>query len=186
MGSGAPRRSPPRRKTAKPARQSAAKPARHATAAPLITEDDLRRLVYEHANTLAPADVEDLLGQESTLRERAATLDGARGDLLRAQLDLALACLYDHDAGRIPQIPYFTISLLAAGLAYLVDELDIIPDFIPKIGTLDDALVMAMAFHLAEDGIRRYCTFKEIDPTPVIGVVHHVAHRPTARGRRKG
>jgi uncharacterized membrane protein YkvA (DUF1232 family) len=59
--------------------------------------------------------------------------------------------------------------MLTAGLAYLVDELDLIPDFLPGIGTLDDALVMAMACRLAEDGLRRYCTWKEIDPVPALG-----------------
>ncbi len=122
--------------------------------------------------TTLPADIDDLLGSEDALRARAARLDGNAGKLLGAQLELALACLRDHAAGRCPQIPYFTISLLTAGLAYLVDELDIIPDFLPKIGTLDDALVMAMAFRFAEDGLRRYCTWKEIDPTPTLGALH--------------
>jgi len=137
--------------------------------APLITESELRTAILELANTLAPGDVDDLLGSESDLRERAERVDGDRGKLLAAQLELALMCLRDHAAGRCPQIPYFTISMLAAALAYLVDDLDVIPDFLPRIGTLDDALVMAMVFQLAEDGIRRYCTWKEIDPSPALG-----------------
>ena len=90
-------------------------------------------------------------------------------DLRRAVFELAITVLRDHAAGRCPQIPYFTISMLAAALAYLVDDFDLIPDFLPRIGTLDDALVMTMAFQQAEDGLRRYCTWKEIDPTPVLG-----------------
>lgn len=163
-------------KREKPRRPSpAARPARAKSApkrrtAPLITGDELRRVVLDLANTIAPADIDDLLGSERALRARAARLDGDAGKLLAVQLDLALACLRDYAAGRCPQIPFFTISLLAAGLAYLVDELDLIPDFLPRIGTLDDALVMAMAFRFAEDGLRRYCTWKEIDPTPALGV----------------
>lgn len=168
-----PRRSPAakraRRTVAKPAtaRPPAAPTSPHV--APLITDVDLRRAVFDLANTLAPGDVEDLLGNEDELRARAAQLDGDAGRLLAAQLELALLCLRDHVEGACPQIPYFTISMLAAGLAYLVDELDLIPDFLPKIGTLDDALVMAMAFRFAEDGLRRYCTWKEIDPVPTLG-----------------
>jgi len=136
---------------------------------PIITAAELRRAVVELATTLAPADVGDLLAEESTLRARAADLAGAPGTLLRAQLELAITCLRDHAAGRCPQIPYATISFLAAGLAYLADELDVIPDFLPKIGKLDDALVMAMACRLAETGLRRYCTWKGLDPTPMLG-----------------
>jgi uncharacterized membrane protein YkvA (DUF1232 family) len=151
------------------ARGAPAKPAPRPSSAPLITIPELRRAVLELANTLAPADVDDLLGSEDEMRARAERLDGDAGKLLVAQLELALTCLQDHAAGRCPQIPYFTISMLAAGLAYLVDEFDLIPDFLPRIGTLDDALVMAMAFRFAEPGLRRYCTWKEIDPLPTLG-----------------
>jgi uncharacterized membrane protein YkvA (DUF1232 family) len=158
---------------AKPRRPPAAGRTRGARAKspppPLLTETDLRRAVFELANVLAPGDVDDLLGNEEDLRERAGRLDGEAGKLMRAQLELAIMCLRDHVAGNCPQIPYYTISMLAAGLAYLIDELDLIPDFLPGIGTLDDALVMAMACRLAEDGLRRYCTWKEIDPAPALG-----------------
>lgn len=163
-------------RTARGGRRKSA-PVRKATP-PLLTPTELRHAVFELANTLAPADVSDLLAEEEALRERAALLTGEPGKLLGLQLDLALACLRDHDAGECPQIPYYTISLLAAGLAYLGDELDLVPDFLPKIGTLDDALVMAMACQLADDGLRRYCTWKEIDPVPALGVER------TARRRR--
>jgi len=163
-------------KSRKPSRAAAAgrvrdadKPPRaHRAPPPLITADDLRRAIFELANMLAPADVDDLLGSEDDLRARAARVDGERGKLFAAQLELAIMCLRDHAAGECPQIPYYTISMLAAALAYLIDDLDLIPDFLPRIGTLDDALVMAMAFQLAEDGLRRYCTWKEIDPTPAL------------------
>jgi uncharacterized membrane protein YkvA (DUF1232 family) len=151
---------------------------------PLITEAELRRAVIELAASLAPADVGDLLAQVERLRGRAALLDGAPGELMRAQMELAIACLRDHAAGQCPQIPYATISELAAGLAYLADELDIIPDFLPHIGTLDDALVMAMACRLADDGLRRYCTWKGIDAVPVLGAGRKPAANATRRKER--
>lgn len=173
--------------TRKPAAATAPRASPRGAGTPLITEAELRAAVFELANTLAPADVDDLLAEEETLRARAASLTGDHGTLLRAQLELAIVCLRDHAAGECPQIPYFTISVLAAALAYLVDELDLIPDFLPGIGTLDDALVMAMAFRLGEDGLRRYCTFREIDPTPTLGVQRGVAAKPASRrARTKG
>jgi uncharacterized membrane protein YkvA (DUF1232 family) len=195
MTSGAPPRSARTRRTrtarakaaavarAKAAPAGAADAAARRAGPPVLTERELRAAVLELANTLAPADVGDLLAEEAALRDRAAALDGPPGTLLRTQLDLALACLHDHAAGRCPQIPYYTISVLAAGLAYLVDELDLIPDFLPQIGTLDDALVMAMACRLGADGLRRYCTFKEIDPTPALGAA--AAGPRTARAPRR-
>ena len=84
-------------------------------------------------------------------------------------LRVALDCLRDHVAGNCPQIPYSTISLLAAGVCYFADELDLVPDFLSRIGRLDDGAVMAMAFQLGADGIRRYCTATGRDADAVLG-----------------
>ncbi len=146
---GAPRPKAPRSKTRR--------------AAPL-TRQEVTQAVVELANKLAPADVGDLLVAESTIRERAAKLPGVPGRVLKGELELALMCLKDHAAGRCPQIPYYSISLLAAGVAYLADQLDFVPDFLPRIGMLDDALVMAVACDLSRDGLRRYCVWKGLAP----------------------
>ena len=128
----------------------------------LLTRAEMTKAVIELANTLAPADIGDLLAEEQSLRERAAQLGGEPGRILCAQLDFALTCLRDHYTNACPQIPFYTISLVTAGVAYLGEKVDLTPDFMPHDGTLDDALVMAIAFDLAGDGLRRYCTWKGI------------------------
>jgi len=145
----------------------------------LLTRAEVVHAVIELANKLAPADVGDLLVAESSIRERATKLGGVPGRRLRAQLELALVCLKDHAAGRCPQIPYYSISLLAAGVAYLADQLDFVPDFLPRIGMIDDALVMAVACDLGRDGLRRYCVWKGIAPA----LARRVQRRPAVRLR---
>ncbi len=147
--------------------------------APLLTRAEVVDAVIELANKLAPADVGDLLVAESTIRERAANLSGAPGKVLRGELELALMCLKDHAAGRCPQIPYYSISLLAAGVVYLADQLDFVPDFLPRIGMIDDALVMAVAFDLGRDGLKRYCIWKGIAPA----LARRTRNRTAARTR---
>jgi uncharacterized membrane protein YkvA (DUF1232 family) len=119
--------------------------------------------LFDLASHLAPADVTSLLKAGPDLQRRADRLHGEGLDGLADRLRLAIDCLRDHVEGVCPQIPYYTISLLAAAVAYFTDELDVIPDFLPKVGKLDDAVVMAMAFELAHDGLRRYCAFKGRD-----------------------
>jgi uncharacterized membrane protein YkvA (DUF1232 family) len=138
---------------------------------PLITRAELKRVLYELATTIAPGDIGDLLAEEHVLRERGASLKGLPGEVFHAQLDLALACLRDHAAGEVPQIPFYTISLLAAAVAYLADDLDIIPDFLAGRGVIDDALVLAMACSLGDNGLRRYCAAKGLDATKALGLL---------------
>jgi len=130
---------------------------------PILTRGDVRRVLIEQADVLAPADITDLLAEQERLRGRAAKLHGTPGQIMRYQLDLALSCLRDHASGACPQIPYRCISLLGAGVAYISDELDFVPDFLPN-GALDDGLVLALACELAADGLARYCTWKGIAP----------------------
>ena len=164
------RKAEPARRQPKRRDEPAAERAAKAPQAPVITPAELRRALFELASTLAPADIGDLLGDEEALRARTAELSGRPGQVFRAQLDLALACLHDHAAGRIPQIPFYAISLLTAGIAYLADDFDLIPDFLPDRGTIDDALMLAVACSMAESGLRRYCDYKGIDATAALGM----------------
>jgi len=148
---------------AKPARAARAVPAareRHAPADSIVRADDVRTILFELARVLVPADLRRLMNREQFLRERANSLGDGRLELLRSQMLLALECIDDHLADRSPQIPYFTVAILGAAVSYFSEALDIIPDFLPRIGRLDDALVMAVAYQVAEDGIRRYCEAK--------------------------
>ena len=155
---------PTKARPSRPKRRPASKPP----AEPLLRPSDVRTIVSDLCTQLAPADVAALMNEEKTLRARAAELPTPHLSLLRDQLGLALDCLRDHLDGRCPQIPYYTISLIGAALLYFTDEFDAIPDFLPEIGHLDDAVVMAMAFELGADGLRRYCDFKDIDATGLL------------------
>lgn len=125
-------------------------------------------MLVDLARDIAPADVAALLGREQELRQHATALTAPQLALLRDQLAVAIDCLRDHVAGNCPQIPYSTISLLAAGVCYFADELDLVPNFLPRIGRLGDGAVMAMAFQLGAAGIRRYCTATGRDADAVL------------------
>lgn len=155
-------------KAAKPGR-STKRSAAVQKGEPIIRRSDVRRILLELVVTLAPADIAELMGREEQLRARVKALDPARFSLLRAQLGLALDCLHDHLDGACPQIPYYTVSLLAGAVWYFADAIDIIPDFLPRIGNLDDAAVAAMAFQLGQKGVLRYCDWKEVDSSAVLG-----------------
>ena len=57
--------------------------------------------------------------------------------------------------------PRISKVLLACALAYLLSPIDLIPDFIPVIGQLDDLIIVTMLVWLAlrfiPDDVRREC-----------------------------
>lgn len=108
---------------------------------------------------IAPGDVESLVAQRDQVVAKIER-DCGDHDLLRRQLHLSIELLRDHDTERIPQIPYHTISVLAAAVLYFMNPVDVIPDFINGVGTSDDALLVELAVEMAWPGIERYCISK--------------------------
>lgn len=49
-----------------------------------------------------------------------------------------------HGLLRDPAVPWHAKAVLAAGIAYLAFPIDLVPDFVPVAGTLDDAIVAAL------------------------------------------
>lgn len=136
-------------------------------AEPLLKSTDFSTYLMEQAAMMAPGDVETALSQREEAAEQAAK-DASLHPRLQRQVDVALQLLSDHDAGACPQVPFQTVSLLTAAILYLLNPMDVIPDWLPG-GTSDDALVMELAFEIGAPGIERYCTWKEIPIDGLIG-----------------
>ena len=151
---------------------------------PILRPSDVRTIVSDLATQLAPADVTELMAHEKDLRERAAALTAVDLAPLRSQVGLALDVLRDHLDGACPQIPYYTIALLAAAVHYFADEVDVIPDFLPHVGRLDDAAVMAMTWRMAHAGLRRYAAWKGLSIDAVLG--SQLTRRPPPKATRRG
>jgi uncharacterized membrane protein YkvA (DUF1232 family) len=52
-------------------------------------------------------------------------------------------------ASRDPRTPWYVKTLVAAVVAYAVSPIDLIPDFIPVLGQLDDLVLLPLGIALA-------------------------------------
>ena len=52
-------------------------------------------------------------------------------------------------AARSPKVPWYAKALAAAAAAYALSPIDLIPDFIPIVGYLDDLIILPLAIALA-------------------------------------
>jgi uncharacterized membrane protein YkvA (DUF1232 family) len=80
------------------------------------------------------------------------------GGKLRRLRDLArdVRTLFDILTDRSFSVPWRTTAAIVFALGYFVLTLDIIPDAIPVLGFLDDALVVAEVVVLVSGDLRRY------------------------------
>lgn len=75
-------------------------------------------------------------------------------------LQLFFSLIRDWINGSYKDIPVTTIVMIFAGLLYFVTPIDIIPDFIPIIGYLDDATVLAFIIKQMGADFENYKTWK--------------------------
>ena len=74
-------------------------------------------------------------------------------------LELLFSMLYDSYNGKYP-VPKKTIIVGIFALLYLINPIDIFPDFIPLMGFVDDIAALAFAASLIKDDLNRYRAWK--------------------------
>jgi uncharacterized membrane protein YkvA (DUF1232 family) len=151
---------------------------------PALSEQDFRAYLLHQAARIAPEDVESLVAREQEALKKSDH-DWNGRERPQRQLELAIALLKDHVAHHSPQIPYYTVALLAAAVLYFLDPFDAVPDWIQGSGTSDDAIVLELACELGAAGIQRYCTSKGLATKSFLGapVRSHQARATTRRSR---
>lgn len=73
---------------------------------------------------------------------------------------IMFAMLNDMRKGNYKEVPFFTIASIAVALLYVLNPLDIVPDFIPGIGYIDDLAVMSIAMGWIETDLHKYLDWR--------------------------
>ncbi len=80
------------------------------------------------------------------------------GFLLRIirNVGLAISLIRDYWRGSYRAVPANSLLAITLALLYIFSPLDFIPDVLPVIGLVDDALVAFVCFSLVEKDLRAY------------------------------
>jgi len=100
---------------------------------------------------------------ERVLKKRREVEEKVKKGTLRKFLEevkLFFGLLADFLSGRYREVPWYTVAAVAAALLYTLNPLDAIPDFIPVVGQVDDALVITLCLALIEEDLNRYREWK--------------------------
>ncbi len=60
------------------------------------------------------------------------------------------------------ELPWKSVTAVTAALLYFINPMDVIPDFIPGIGYLDDITVVTICIQLVQDDLREYAEENDI------------------------
>jgi uncharacterized membrane protein YkvA (DUF1232 family) len=62
-------------------------------------------------------------------------------------------------------VPYWVIGATVSALLYVLSPVDLIPDFIPGVGYIDDAAVVSACLRMIRKDLARYREWKRSAPT---------------------
>ena len=112
----------------------------------------------KRAKKVRRGDIADVLEKENkakTIVEKAGFLSQYWDDI-----KTSFALIRDWFNGSYDKVPARMIVSLAGALIYLVSPLDLIPDWVPMAGLVDDAAMLAFVFQLSKVDLNAYRRWK--------------------------
>lgn len=120
----------------------------------LINEEYVTREIAK----IKDEDVEVVMNSKEEIADKIVN-----SNVLKKYTELAkvmLGMLNDYRKGTYSNVPWFTIAAIAFTFLYLLNPFDLIPDFIPGIGYIDDFAVFAFSLRFIETDLHKYLDWK--------------------------
>jgi len=124
-----------------------------------LDDDDLkhfRLIMRESRKTVSRSAPEDIVASASSLLDEVGTTKVPR--FMRERLDklaVMIQMLTDHEW----RLPHKDSTRVLNALAYFTEPEDLIPDHIPGLGFLDDAIMIELVVRELKHEIDAYCDF---------------------------
>jgi uncharacterized membrane protein YkvA (DUF1232 family) len=125
-----------------------------------VTDEDAQTEFNKYSGNVSDADIPRIL------KEEGAIMGKARGALAKFAEDMGLlfSMVKDYVSGAYREIPWTTITGVIGALVYILSPIDLIPDFIPFIGLIDDAAVLALCLKTIAADLHKYKAWKQRVP----------------------
>lgn len=78
------------------------------------------------------------------------------------RVGLSLRLLEDYRAGEYKKIAPWAVAAVLFALLYVVNPVELVPDFIPVIGYLDDVVLVALVLKLVDRELQKYAAWRKM------------------------
>lgn len=115
-----------------------------------------KKAIAKARTTLTDPDKVEALINTSKEKIKQLRSESKELDALIIKLGTSLRMIKAFKAKQYTQIPWKSILMITGGVIYFVMPIDLIPDFIPVLGLVDDATVMVWIFNSLRKDIEAF------------------------------
>ena len=130
-----------------------------------FTEKDIQGEFDKRSKRVTQEDVDKIFQKRKEIEDKFSG-NGLLGKFW-SDLKLLFELVNDYRKGRYREIPWSSIAAIIGALLYVFNPFDVIPDFIPVFGLMDDAAVVALCLRAIDGDLQAYKKWK-IDNVVVI------------------
>ncbi len=124
-----------------------------------ISEDEAGKVLNDGAKAITDDDIQQVINRADAI-QRKFTVHSPLGRFI-ADVKIMLSLVKDFWNKKYREVPWWTIGAVVTALLYVLNPVDIVPDFIPFFGLLDDAAVVSACLFLIEKDLNRYKNWKD-------------------------
>lgn len=122
-----------------------------------MEKDYLKKEFQERRKNTNEDDLKKALEHEDKIKEKSKK--GALAKL-REEIELMFSLLKDYWNDDYREVSWGTIASIVVALLYVLSPIDLIPDFIPVFGLIDDAAMVALCLKMIHNDFEKYKRFK--------------------------
>jgi len=122
-----------------------------------FTNEQAQEEFDKYTRNVTEDDVSGVLDKEK------AILGKAHGPLEKFahNIKLLFSLIKDYANGKYREIPWTTIAAIIGALLYIFSPIDLVPDFIPVLGLVDDAAVLGLCLKGIGHDLKKYELWKK-------------------------
>lgn len=131
-----------------------------------ITGKDAEKQFNKRQSKFKKEDAEKIFDKEETLFDKFMKVSNLK-EYYQDFKDV-FSLFKDYYKGNYREVPWLVIASIGGTLLYVLSPIDLIPDFIPIFGYLDDAAVFAFCLKFIKVDLERYQEWKKLEEVEVV------------------
>jgi uncharacterized membrane protein YkvA (DUF1232 family) len=122
-----------------------------------LTDKQVKEEFEKYSRNVTKEDVSGVIDKEELILKKITGPLKKFGDNVKILFSL----IKDYKSGKYREIPWTTMTAAIAALIYVFSPIDIVPDFIPFAGLIDDALIVSYCLLSIKADLDEYKVWKE-------------------------